>query len=233
MATASNAYEWKTAFVNLSIWLNSIILGCIYCAITSMALFMPTIISNLAFQTSSHVNQLLTVPPYIAGCISCISLAILTDKFGRKGLILCCFSGIALIGFTILALVESSSVRYFGVFLVTIGAFPGAPLALCWGLINSGSSFGRIISAALLVGNSTVFGICATWIYPLEWGPRYWQGHTINIFFMMLGSLAAILLVFYFRWENRQRERGHRDYRLLEKDAACLGRRSPMFRYSE
>jgi hypothetical protein len=62
--------------------------------------------------------------------------------------------------------------------------------------------------------------------------PRYITGHAINIGALALGLITTAVLIFYNKWENKQRENGKRDERLQEEDEALLGYRHPNFRYT-
>ena len=62
--------------------------------------------------------------------------------------------------------------------------------------------------------------------------PRYITGHAINLGMLGGALITTTLLIFYNNWENRQREKGTRDYRLNEEDEAALGYRHPHFKYT-
>jgi hypothetical protein len=76
--------------------------------------------------------------------------------------------------------------------------------------------------------------------------PRFVAGHSINIGFLGLSILISVVTMVYVKWENRQRERGARDGRLVGTGAGteeaeavagasgvdALGHRHPGFRYT-
>jgi hypothetical protein len=55
------------------------------------------------------------------------------------------------------------NVRYAGIFLITLGAFPGGPAFISWGLNNSAGPAVRAVSGAYIVTLGTAGGILATW----------------------------------------------------------------------
>ena len=62
--------------------------------------------------------------------------------------------------------------------------------------------------------------------------PRYIKGHSINLGALVLIIITTIITMMYVKIENSKRERGVRDHRLAEEDAALLGYRHPSFRYT-
>ena len=62
--------------------------------------------------------------------------------------------------------------------------------------------------------------------------PRFVTGHSINIGVLGLSLITSFTTIIYVKWENRKRERGDRDDRLLTGDTGMLGYRHPNFRYS-
>lgn len=55
------------------------------------------------------------------------------------------------------------NVRYGGIFLITIGAFPGGPGFLAWAANNAAGPAVRSVSTAYVVTLGTAGGILATW----------------------------------------------------------------------
>lgn len=104
--------------------------------VQGLSVFMPTILRALNPSWTPTQVQLYSVPPYVAACAVAVGIAYISDKTRRRGIYLACFSLIALTGFFIMRFVSSPNARYGGIFLITVGAFPGGPGFLSWG-INS------------------------------------------------------------------------------------------------
>jgi hypothetical protein len=72
------------------------------------------------------------------------------------------------------------------------------------------------------------------WTYLPPDAPNYRKGNTLNL---TAGAVVFVLTIagaLYFRLENAKRDRGERDYRLLnktEEEIRDLGYRHPRFRY--
>lgn len=100
--------------------------------VQGLSVFMPTILKDLGWTDTKA--QLYSVPPYVAACLIAILVAWLSDKTRQRGIWLAAFSCIALTGFAILRWVEEPKIRYMALYFVTVGAFPGGPGFLAWGI---------------------------------------------------------------------------------------------------
>lgn len=62
--------------------------------------------------------------------------------------------------------------------------------------------------------------------------PRYVLGHSLSLGALVLCLITVCAQMMYCHWENRKRERGDRDERLLLGAEHLLGHRHPAFRYT-
>lgn len=92
-----------------------------------------------------------------------ICVAYVSDKTNRRGIYLAAFTLLAISGFSILRWATNPNVRYAGVFLITLGAFPGGPGFLSWGMNNASGPAVRAVSSAYIVTLGTAGGVLATW----------------------------------------------------------------------
>lgn len=102
--------------------------------VQGLSIFMPTILADLGWTATKA--QLYSVPPYVAACLGAILIAYISDKTRRRGIYLACATFLPIAGFSILRWSTHSSIRYMAVYFITVGAFPGGPGFLSWG-INS------------------------------------------------------------------------------------------------
>jgi len=100
--------------------------------VQGLSVFMPTILRDLGWTETRA--QLLSVPPYVAACLVAIAVAYGSDKTQQRGIWLASFSCLALVGFAILRWVSTPELRYMALYFVTVGAFPGGPGFLAWGI---------------------------------------------------------------------------------------------------
>ena len=90
--------------------------------------FLPTIVQNMGY---SSVNaQGLTAPIYLVSFLCCVCAALISDRYGARGLVIMISASVGTLGYLLLAILEDekyNSVRYFAVWLSVCGVFP----ALC------------------------------------------------------------------------------------------------------
>jgi MFS family permease len=74
--------------------------------------------------------QGLTAPVYFVSFLCCVTAALLSDRYGKRGFIIMIAATVGCIGYLLLATLENekyNGVRYFAVWLAVCGVFP----ALC------------------------------------------------------------------------------------------------------
>jgi len=203
-------------------------------SVQSISLFMPTILNEMGYDPMQA--QLHSVPPYVTACAISIAVAFVSDRTRRRGVYLAAFAVLAVIGFALLRSpdVKSVGIKYFAIFLVACGAFPGGPGFLSWALNNSGSPAVGAVTSAYVVSVGTVGAVIATWTYLEKDKPKYHKGHAINLGAQVLVVVLALIGVLYCAYENKARKSGKRDHRLVgmsEREIGNLGYRHPEFRY--
>lgn len=232
--TKLRSTHFKLAIYNINMVLTSIGLFCSLLTMNSIALFMPSLLATMGFDTIK--SQLMTVPPYVFGTICCITCGICSDKFKIRGPILAAVAGpLILVAFILLVTVESYGVRYFAIFLATGGAFTGSPLFVAWLVDNTSGPMVRAISSASQVSVGCLGGLVATWTYLPSEAPRYLTGHIINLTMGAVIIVTASLTTVHCVIENKKRDAGKRDYRLeglTEEQIKDLGHSHPHYRYT-
>jgi sugar phosphate permease len=222
----------KRAVFNITNYICALGFFFINITVQGISLFMPTILKDLGWTATKA--QLYSVPPYVCACLIAVAIAFASDKVNRRGIFLAVFALPAIAGFAILRWATDPNVRYGGIFLITIGAFPGGPGFLAWATNNAGNPSVRAVSTAYVVTLGTAGGILSTWTYVAKDAPKYPTGHTINLVGQVCVLVLAIVGIVYSKWENKQRDMGRRDHRLnglSEEEVRDLGYRHPEFRY--
>lgn len=90
-----------------------VVLGLTFLDLTGYSTFLPTIIKGLGTWSSAEV-QLLTIPCYFLGAAMYMSVAVLSDRFQRRGLFCVIFGTISVVGYGILMSNTPAGVHYFG-----------------------------------------------------------------------------------------------------------------------
>ena len=104
-----------------------------------------------------------------------------------------------------------------------------------WAMNNSPNPGVRAVSTAIIIGFGTIGSFIASWTYTNKEAPLYVTGHAINMGFSVTAVALIAVYWWYCSWENRQRDLGRRDYRLVDlsqEEIDDLGHRHPDFRYA-
>ena len=155
-------YFWD-ALKDWKVYVHMLITVAIYTSNYSISLFLPTIIRTLGY--SNELAQLMTVPPYIFACLTCVGGGIIGDRTGQRGIYMIGFCTLSIIGLIMLIATHNNSVKYGAVFLVAGGFFPNVPLGAAWQGNNVGGSLKRGVAIAMHVGFGNLGGVVSD-IYP-------------------------------------------------------------------
>lgn len=198
------------------------------------AFFIPTIIKELGYTSSSAQLRSAAVNLTSVGCMLLIAYA--TDKLRNRYFATILGPTIASIGYIMLLAQGhlSPSVKYFATFLITCGAYTAQPVTLGWLNNNMGGHYKRAIAAAVQAGIGNLGGIVASNIFLVKESPRYPTGYGTGMALILFTSLMCTVFFFGLRRENMKRERGDRDYRYQApiEEQENMGDDHPKFRFS-
>lgn len=93
--------------------------------------FLPTIIKSLGDWNTAE-TQALTIPCYVLGAISYLTVAWISDRQQKRGLYACIFGIVSVVGYGVLISNSSSGVHYFACFLVALGLYVAVGIPLSW-----------------------------------------------------------------------------------------------------
>ncbi|OJA19537.1 hypothetical protein AZE42_06601 [Rhizopogon vesiculosus] len=116
----------------------------------AIALFSPTIINELGY--SSTNAQLLSVPPFVAGCFATIMVGIYSDKHGLRGPYIIGGASVSLAGYILLYSSSRPGPSYVGACLAAIGTFPPVAVIIAWVGSNAGGDLKRGVALAMVIG---------------------------------------------------------------------------------
>ena len=210
----------------------------IVCPLYGISLFLPTIIKELGYTSSTA--QLLTVPIYITAAILAIVVGYLSDRAAKRGasrwpyifIPMCAI----LVGFVIAisgsAAGDIPGVVYAGVFIAVCGIYPAFPGNVTWIANNLAGSYKRSAGMAFLIGGGNLGGAMASNFYRSVDAPKYLLGHGLEIMFTVFGLGAVIALRISYGKINKKRERMGAAESYSDEQLADLGDKSPSFRYT-
>ncbi|KAH9220811.1 major facilitator superfamily domain-containing protein [Leptodontidium sp. 2 PMI_412] len=196
-------YFWD-AVKDWKIYVHMLITIGIYTAVYSFSLFLPTIIRNMGY--TNVQAQLLSVPPYVLGCIVTICAGYFADKFKQRAIFMLGFSATAIVGWVMLISTTIPGVQYTGTFLACAGIFPCVPLGVAWNGNNIGGSLKRGVGIAMHVGAGNLGGVLAAFIYLPKDRPEFHQGHGILIGVITMSFCLSTFMRWWLKKENARRD---------------------------
>lgn len=200
--------------------------------VQGLSVFLPTILTEIGYK--SLTAQYYSVPVYVAASLIAIAVGYVSDKTKMRGIYLAVFTTLGITGFGLLRWGSGDHLKYAAVYLCAVGAFPGGPGFLSWGINNAAGPSVRAVSSGYIVSLGTAGGILAVWAYLPSDGPNFPMGHSINFAAQVVVLFLSTFGILYCLRENRIRARGGRDDRLVgltEEEQIDLGYRHPDFRY--
>jgi hypothetical protein len=223
------------AVFNISVNLNAFACSCTFLTMTSMGLFLPSILNSMGY--TAIQSQLMSVPPFAWSTFICLCVAYFSDRTKTRGVWLLAVMPFTALGFLLLVTVPVSmpAVRYFATFLCLTGAFTASPMLVAWTVDNTAGPNVRAISSAYVVSIANLGGILASWTYLLPDAPRYIPGHSINLGAAAICCCLLLTATLYLRYQNRLKREGKRDYLLegaSQEEINGLGHLHPEFIYT-
>jgi len=152
--------------------------------------------------------QCLVAPPYAAAGLMMYFTGWLGDKYHLRGPIIFFNSCLAIIGLPLIGWVENVGVRYFGVFLVCMGANANIPATMAYQANNIRGHWKRAFCSATLVGFGGVGGIIGSLVFREVDAPSYHPGLYACIVSQLVILVCVGLLSVKFTRDNAKQRRG-------------------------
>ncbi|KAK8059021.1 hypothetical protein PG994_009469 [Apiospora phragmitis] len=184
----SEEFHWRyiwDAFKDWQIWLNVIVYWGIVCPLYGISLFLPSIVNNLGYKSSTA--QLMTVPIYIVAAVLAVIVAYVSDRIRKRSPFVIFFLLMMVVGFAILR-------HLFGV-----------PGNIAWLSNNLAGSYKRSAGMAIQIGVGNLGGAMASNFYRQKDSPHYALGHALELGFVTAGIIAAVILISAYGTINKKR----------------------------
>ncbi|PLB52092.1 permease of the major facilitator superfamily [Aspergillus steynii IBT 23096] len=234
--TGKSRMDWHQVLNGLKDYKNYVHMLIHFCcnySFAGLSNFLPTIIQEMGY--TSINAQGLSAPPYFVSFLLCITAAVISDKWGRRGLVIAISATVGTIGYLILAAVQDekkSGVRYLGVWLATCGVFPALVINVTWLANNQGGDSKKGAGLAILL----IFGQCSSFVsssaFPDSEGPFYVRGCAIGC--ALTGFIAVMALGLFAKLDHENKRRD-RVYGTVDEhvrvDVTRDGDNNPQFRY--
>ncbi|TFK44118.1 major facilitator superfamily domain-containing protein [Crucibulum laeve] len=199
--------------------------------IYAISLFMPTIVREMGFRNADA--QLLTIPPFVAGCITTVIAGHLSDKYNKRGPFIIICATVSLIGYIVLYTQTRTAPLYVGAVLAAMGVYPCAPVDIAWAGSTAGGDVRRGVTLGIVIGIANLGGLCSSFVYITP--PRFHLGHGI-----MMGWLGlSILLSCFAMWDYNRLNKKKKEICTREgidpsknEEFRQMGNDSPLYRYT-
>ncbi len=119
-------YFWD-ALKDWKMWLGMVMyMGCDM-PLYAFSLFLPTIVNNLGWGSSTVKAQLMSVPPYACATVLTVTIGFIADRTRSRGLCNILVSLLGVTGFAMLLGSDKPGVQYAGTFLGALGIYLASP----------------------------------------------------------------------------------------------------------
>ncbi|KAH9476723.1 putative transporter [Psilocybe cubensis] len=205
-----------------------------------LALFAPSIINQLGF--SPNHSQLLSVGPFASAFVVTLVVAYTSDRLKSRAIPLCSVCLIGIAGYAMYLGTTNKHAAYGAIYLMASGIYGTVPVIAAWISNNSEPYYTRATSIAVGFMATSMGGILSTWRYPTSEGPRFHKTTVMNLIFMIMTIVLAIVNASILSWKNKNKERTRQEVLApyateSEPDGGVrawvdLGDRHPDFRYT-
>ena len=177
-ATRDERFSWDgviQALKDPKIYLYGLGFHTLALPVYTLSLFLPVIINDLGY--SATQAQLLSIPPYVAGFITTMSVAVLAEKTKRRAPFIICSTTVGIVGYIMLLTSHWPGMSYAGTIVVSAGIWPSVATILSWPANNVSGQTKRATAHAMQISIGNIGGILGTQLYRPKWSPRYFVGH--------------------------------------------------------
>ncbi|KAJ4413504.1 hypothetical protein N0V82_008491 [Gnomoniopsis sp. IMI 355080] len=199
---------------------------------------LPTITKSMGFTNTNA--QLMTVPPFIVGAISAVTVSKVADHFyWRMPVVLATLLTIS-VGYSIIismsGVISGSHIglAYFAVMLTTTGIYPLAPAVAAWTANNLAPAKSRALGLALYACILNMGGIPGSFIFFDADAPAYNTGFGLSLALVLTSCIVALVLEFSFVLENRRRAQMDANEiraKYSHEELLQMGNKSPLFKH--
>ncbi|KAI0149449.1 major facilitator superfamily domain-containing protein [Pestalotiopsis sp. NC0098] len=229
--------DFKAVITNPRMWGQAYILLCISACSYGNKFTLPSITKAMGFTNTNA--QLMTVPPYIAGAISAIFFARLSDHFYWRMPFVAIPLAMIAVGYSIIISFKGDlpghvGASMFAVILACMGIYPVQPAGSSWAANNLAPSSRRAVGVAFVIATGNIGGIIGSYMFFDSESPSYFTGYGLAIAFGVTGMLMSFVLEITYVMSNKKRAKmSELDIRskYSEDELFRMGDKSPLFRY--
>ncbi|OAL46979.1 MFS general substrate transporter [Pyrenochaeta sp. DS3sAY3a] len=236
-----SAFRWhdlKMVLCNWRLYMQAYILLCISACSYGTKFTLPTITKGMGFSNTNA--QLMTVPPYVAGAISSIFFARLSDRFYWRLPFVAIPLSFIFIGYAVVISFDGNlggnlGPAFFAIILTCMGIYPIQPAGSSWAANNLAPSSRRAIGVAFNICVGNIGGVVGSYMYLEAEKPKYYTGFGLSLAFGASGFIVAFLLELSYKWGNSKKARLSEDEvraKYTDAELLSMGDKSPLFKYT-
>lgn len=233
-----NWHDLKMVVTNWRLFLQAYILLYISACSHGTKFSLPSIVRGMSFTNTNA--QLMTTPALVAGAISSIFFARLSDHFHWRMPVVTMLPGLITIGYAVTMSLQGdlagshTGPGYFALMLACMGYLPVQLAASSWAANNLAPSSRRTIGVAFNVCIGNIGGIVGSYMYLDREAPTYKTGFGLSLAFGASGMIIAIILEPSYKWGNSRKAKvSEEDVRsqYTKDELIKLGDKSSLFKY--
>lgn len=199
--------EYLANMGDLKVWAFAALFGLTTTTSYAIAYFLPVILrEGMGFDVAAA--QCLVAPPFVAAGIWMYVQAIYSDKYRQRGAGILVNAILTVVGMCLLGFADGNGVRYFGVFLATMGSYANVPSVLTYQANNIRGQWKRALCSATLVGSGGIGGIIGSTVFRQQDAPGYKWGIVTCILANGLIILITLALTWKFKRANKRVDNG-------------------------
>jgi len=222
--------EIKKAINDPSVWLSGFCqFGADIC-LYGYSVFLVTILKGMGFDTIKA--NLLTAPAYALAAIVYFTLAVISDRYQIRVVILIPAGLVTIVGYAILLAVhDSKAVQYFACFVAGTGIYVTVGLNLTWLNQNQAGFFKRSMALGMNGSMGNIGGIVAGQIYRSANAPHYTVGHAVSLAAMCWAVIGFMLQALLWKHKMTRKEAMTEDEKQLQDQRGVVGDERHDFAY--
>ncbi|KAF4591469.1 Alkaline phosphatase [Ophiocordyceps camponoti-floridani] len=186
-STARRGVQWQQVLAGLSdgkTYVHAAIHFCANYSFAALSNFLPTIVHDMGYDAVS--SQGLTAPAYFAAFLLCVATSYLSDRTGRRGVMLAGSAAVAVVGYGLLVGCRQAGARY---------------------LNNQGGDSKGVLAWLFFLTLGQCSSFVSSAVFPKSDAPFYIRGCAVGCGLAGLMLVLALGMHIVLETENRRRDR--------------------------
>ena len=149
----------------------------------------------------------MTIPVYVVGAASLITIVYFSDRTKRRGVFIMGSCVPVAIGYLICIATPNPHAGYAGMFILVLGIFPISTLAVTWIATNLAPDDKRAFGMPFAYSLGNISNLVSSQLYPTQQGPRYVAGNAVSAGLTVVAAFLYGSCWFLLRMRNQKKEK--------------------------